>query len=220
MAIVSECTGHTCHSQHHVLWHFFRQSTTTVLLVFTYEFDIQEKACFSWSWGEVQSSGSICQRAPAISEYGHQPNSPARLSSLQSERAQHHCVTIVCTLFLPPGPTRRSVCPPRGLMPVGVAAFSFSRTVHRCCESDPHRNLAASVLLVIRHNRSPGVSRCQFTGLLRVGHVVFGGTVVQVVTVVEGCRDAGVGSDPHRRGRGVQLRLSPASQIQCRFRSQ
>ena len=78
MAIVSECTGHTCHSQHHVLWHFFRQPTTTVLLLFTYEFDIQEKTCFSWSWGEVQSSGSICQRAPAISEYGHQPNSPCK----------------------------------------------------------------------------------------------------------------------------------------------
>ena len=45
---------------------------------------------------------------------------------------------------LPPGPTRRPVCPPRGLMPVGVAAFSFSSTVHRCCESDPHRNLAAA----------------------------------------------------------------------------
>ena len=47
MAIVSECTGHTCHSQHHVLWYFFRQPTTTVLLEFTYEFDIQEKARFS-----------------------------------------------------------------------------------------------------------------------------------------------------------------------------
>ena len=86
---------------------------------------------------------------------------------------------------LSPGPTRRSVCPPRGLMLVGVAAFSFSSTVHRCCESDPHRNLAASVLLVRRQNRSPGVSRCQFTDLRRVGHVIFGGTVVQVVTVVE-----------------------------------
>ena len=40
--------------------------------------------------------------------------------------------------------TRRPVCPPRCLMPVGVAAFSFSSTVHRCCESDPHRNLAAA----------------------------------------------------------------------------
>ena len=42
------------------------------------------------------------------------------------------------------GPTRRPVCPPRGLMPVGVVAFSFSSTVHRCCESDPYRNLAAA----------------------------------------------------------------------------
>ena len=92
MAIVSECTGHTCHSQHHVLWYLFRQPTTTVLLELTYEFDIQEKAGFSRSRGEVQSSRSICQRAPTISEYGHQPNSLARLSSLQSEGAQHHCV--------------------------------------------------------------------------------------------------------------------------------
>ena len=30
------------------------------------------------------------------------------------------------------------------LHPVGVDAFSFSSTVHRCCESDPHRNLAAA----------------------------------------------------------------------------
>ena len=81
-------------------------------------------------------------------------------------------------------------------------------------------SVAASVLLDIRQNRSPGVSRCQFTGLRRVGHVVFGVTVVQVVTVVEGCRDAGIGSDPHRRGHGLQLQLSPASQCQCRSRSQ
>ena len=124
---------------------------------------------------------------------------------------------------LPPGPTRQPVRPPRGLMPVGVAAFSFSSTVHRCCESDPHRNLAAACrrrYSVIRQNRSPGVSRCQFTDLRRVGHVVFGGAVVQVVTVVEGCHDAGIGSDPHRRGHGVQLRLSPDSQFQCRSRSQ
>jgi len=74
--------------------------------------------------------------------------------------------------------------------------------------------------LDIRQNRSPGVSRCQITGLRRVGHVVFGVTVVQVVTVVEGCRDAGIGSDPHRREHGVQLRLGAASQCQCRSRSQ
>ena len=94
MAIVRECTGHTCHSQHHVLWYLFRQPTTTVLLELTYEFYIQErkKTCFSRSREDVQSSRSICQRAPTISEYGHQPNSLARLSSLQSEGAQHHCV--------------------------------------------------------------------------------------------------------------------------------
>ena len=40
--------------------------------------------------------------------------------------------------------------------------------------------------------------------------------MVQVAAVVEGCHDAGIGSDPHRRGHGVQLRLSPASQFQCR----
>ena len=88
MAIVSECTDHTCHSQHHVLWYLFRQPTTTVLLEFTYEFDIQEKACFSRSRGgggggefnrPVQGWGSTC-RFGARSECGHQPNSPARLS--------------------------------------------------------------------------------------------------------------------------------------------
>ena len=86
MAIVSECTGHTCHSQHHVLWYFFHQPTTTLSLEFTYELDIREKACFSRSkGGKVQSS---CQgRFGARSECGHQPNSPARLSSLQSEGA-------------------------------------------------------------------------------------------------------------------------------------
>ena len=40
MAIVSECTGHTCHSQHHVLWYLFHQPTTAVFLEVTYEFDI------------------------------------------------------------------------------------------------------------------------------------------------------------------------------------
>ena len=47
-----------------------------------------------------------------------------------------------------------------------------------------------------------------------------GGAVVQVVTVVEGCHDAGIGSDLHRRGRGVQLRFSPSSRFQCRSWSQ
>ena len=51
MAIVSECTGHTRHSQHHVLWYFFHQPTTTVSLEFTYELDIIEKACCSRSRG-------------------------------------------------------------------------------------------------------------------------------------------------------------------------
>ena len=50
--------------------------------------------------------------------------------------------------------------------------------------------------------------------------LVSGGAVVQVVTVVEGCHDAGIGSDPHRRGHGVQLRLSPASPFQRRSRFQ
>ena len=50
--------------------------------------------------------------------------------------------------------------------------------------------------------------------------LVFGGAVVQVVTVLEGCHDADIGSDPHRRGHGVQLRLSPASPFQRRSRSQ
>ena len=30
MVIVKECTGHTCHPQHHVLWYLFHQPTTTV----------------------------------------------------------------------------------------------------------------------------------------------------------------------------------------------
>ena len=41
--------------------------------------------------GKVQSSRQ--GRFGARSESGHQPNSPARLLSLQSEGAQHHCVT-------------------------------------------------------------------------------------------------------------------------------
>ena len=98
IVIVKECTGHTCHPQQHVLWYLFHQPTTTVSLKVTYKFDIYKKKykkkCFSRSREEVQSSRSICRRAPTISEYGHQPNSPARLSSLQSEGAQHHCVTL------------------------------------------------------------------------------------------------------------------------------
>ena len=43
--------------------------------------------------GKVQSSRQ--GRFGARSECGHQPNSPARPSSLQSEGAQHHCVTRV-----------------------------------------------------------------------------------------------------------------------------
>ena len=85
--------------------------------------------------------------------------------------------------------------------------------------SEPGCCLSASVLLVIRQNRSPGVSLCQFTDFRRVGHVVFGGAVVQVAAVVEGCHDAGIGNDPHRRGHGVQLRLGAASQFQRRSRS-
>ena len=119
---------------------------------------------------------------------------------------------------LPSCPTRRPVCPPRGSMPVGVAAFSFSSTVSppspsaalcRCLllqqhcvaafsfsstvsppssaalctgavrptpPSEPGCCLSASVLLVVRQNRSPGVSRCRFTDLRRV---VFDGAVVQ-----------------------------------------
>ena len=124
---------------------------------------------------------------------------------------------------LPPGPTRRPVCPPRCLMPVGVAAFSFSSTVHRCYESEPHRNLAAACRR--RYSWSYARTEAQvyldarFTDLRRVGHVVFGGAVVQVASVVEGCHDAGIGSDPHRRGHGVQLRLGAASQFQRRSRS-
>ena len=41
--------------------------------------------------GKVQSSRQ--GRFGARSESGHQPNSPARLSSLLSEGAQHHCIT-------------------------------------------------------------------------------------------------------------------------------
>ena len=84
MAIVRECTGHTCHSQHHVLWYFFRQPTTTVLLEFTYEFDIQEKACFSRSRGvefnrPVQGRGSTC-RFGARSEGGQRVRSINRIA--------------------------------------------------------------------------------------------------------------------------------------------
>ena len=39
---------------------------TTVLLEFTYEFDIQEKACFSRSRGEVQSSGPFANGPPPL----------------------------------------------------------------------------------------------------------------------------------------------------------
>ena len=42
--------------------------------------------------GKVQSSRQ--GRFGARSECGHQPNSPARLSSLLSQGAQHHCVTM------------------------------------------------------------------------------------------------------------------------------
>ena len=43
MVIVKECTGHTCHPQHHVLWYLFHQPTTTVSLKVTYKFDIYKK---------------------------------------------------------------------------------------------------------------------------------------------------------------------------------
>ena len=90
MAIVSECTGHTCHSQHHVLWYFFRQPTTTVSLKFTYEFDIQEKACFSRSRAgkfnrPVQGRGSTC-RFGARSEGGQRVRSINRIASQGSHR--------------------------------------------------------------------------------------------------------------------------------------
>ena len=40
MVIVKECTSHTCHPQHHVLWYLFHQPTTTVSLKVTYKFVI------------------------------------------------------------------------------------------------------------------------------------------------------------------------------------
>ena len=46
MAIVSECTGHTCHSQHHVLWYFSRQPTTTILLKYIHISSIFKKGMF------------------------------------------------------------------------------------------------------------------------------------------------------------------------------
>ena len=46
MAIVSECTGHTCHSQHHVLWYFSRQPTTTILLKYIHINSIFKKGMF------------------------------------------------------------------------------------------------------------------------------------------------------------------------------
>ena len=42
MAMVKECTGHTCHPQHHVLWYLFHQPPTAISLKVTYEFDIHE----------------------------------------------------------------------------------------------------------------------------------------------------------------------------------
>ena len=106
MAIVRECTGHTRHSQHHVLWYFFRQPMTTVLLEFTYEFDIQEKACFSRPRAGEGSSivpfkvGGTLVDSVHVASAVNQPYSPARLSLLQSEGAQHHCVTLImCTNY-------------------------------------------------------------------------------------------------------------------------
>ena len=104
MAIVRECTGHTCHSQHHVLWYFSRQPTTTVLLNIYILVRYSRKACFSKSRGgkfnrPVQGRGSTC-RFGARSEGGQRVRSINRIASQSSHRYSRGGTTPLCYISL------------------------------------------------------------------------------------------------------------------------
>ena len=101
MVIVSECTGHTCHSQHHVLWYLFHQPMTTVFKKQQHMNSISKKKHVYQGQGEggggkfnlpVKVGGTLVESVHVASAVINRI-APQGSHSLLSEVAQHHCFT-------------------------------------------------------------------------------------------------------------------------------
>ena len=140
-------------------------------------------------------SAALCRRlllqqhCVAAFSFSSTVSPPSPSAALCRRLLQQHCVTAFSFSSTVSPPSSAALCRRLLLQQHCVAAFSFSSTVSppssaALCTgavrptppSEPGCCLSASVLLVVRQNRSPGVSRCRFTDLRRV---VFDGAVVQ-----------------------------------------